>query len=312
MNDAETLFGTGFDAAMHAWIVHGRALIAARLDEHDNVVAGNKAFRQVVGPVGDAQRAALADCFSAPGGRLELVVSAFDRPPVANLLRARATDEVVTCVVYPVPDGRLLLGVRGNLHRAFAESTAALTAELTEAMRELKRSNAELEVMNQRVIELSRTDPLTGVANRRYLSERFAAFAAHAQRHGRPLAVVMADLDHFKRVNDEHGHAVGDEVLQHFAALLLRSSRVEDLVARYGGEEFVAVLPDTDCAAATHFAERVRAAFEAAEAAPGVRCTGSFGVVEWRQGEDEHAVIERADRAMYRAKVAGRNRVMAG
>ncbi|MGN6513601.1 MAG: diguanylate cyclase [Lysobacteraceae bacterium] len=157
-------------------------------------------------------------------------------------------------------------------------------------------------------------DPLTGLANRRMAEERLAADLAHALRHGEPLSVAMLDLDHFKRVNDSHGHATGDLVLAAVARVLHDELRGADLGVRYGGEEFLAILPGTDAGQALQVAERIRArvAQLAVEAPRGpVRVTASLGVATLWPGESREALLARADAALYRAKAEGRDRCVA-
>ncbi len=156
---------------------------------------------------------------------------------------------------------------------------------------------------------LSCHDPLTGVLNRRGLAEIVLA----ARPLVPPLALAMADIDLFKRVNDTHGHAVGDEVLRHVAAQLSDSVRANDGVVRWGGEEFLLVLPDVDSPGAATIAERARqrvAATPARTTAGEIRVTVSLGLARLRDGESLEAIVERADRALYRAKSAGRDRVV--
>jgi diguanylate cyclase (GGDEF)-like protein len=158
-------------------------------------------------------------------------------------------------------------------------------------------------------------DGLTGVANRRRCSDALAAEVARAARHGTALSLVLADLDDFKLVNDVHGHAAGDMVLREFADVLRSTLRETDLAGRWGGEEFLLLLPGTDAAGAAQLAERVRLAFTeramlTSDGAP-LAVTCSFGVAQHRAGEDEDELTAAADRALYRAKAHGKNRVEA-
>ncbi|GHA88379.1 GGDEF domain-containing protein [Cognatilysobacter bugurensis] len=160
---------------------------------------------------------------------------------------------------------------------------------------------------------LAMTDPLTGVANRRSL-ERFAALAiADCRSPPRPLSVLALDVDHFKRINDRYGHATGDAVLREVAAACRRELRQADLLGRTGGEEFVAVLPGIGREAARGVAERLRAAvagLDFGDTALGLTITASLGVAEQcAQDTDFRTVVQRADRALYRAKRRGRDRV---
>jgi diguanylate cyclase (GGDEF)-like protein/PAS domain S-box-containing protein len=155
------------------------------------------------------------------------------------------------------------------------------------------------------------SDPLTGLANRRALARMLDIQLQVQMCEGRPLCLVLADLDHFKSVNDGWGHACGDRVLAAFADLLRHQSRAEDLVARYGGEEFMILLPDASLEVATRVAERLRVAtpdVTPPEMAPR-RLTASFGVAEAAPGEPASRFLLRADAALYRAKAAGRDRV---
>lgn len=155
-------------------------------------------------------------------------------------------------------------------------------------------------------------DPLTGVCNRAALWRFAAAELALSRRSQRQLAVAFVDLDRFKEINDRFGHAVGDAVLVEVARRLCEQTRRSDLVCRFGGEEFVVLLRDTDLAAAVDYAERTRrlvAAQAVGHPQPGVQVTVSIGVAA-SQGEDHFDdLLRRADRAMYAAKAAGRNRI---
>ena len=153
-------------------------------------------------------------------------------------------------------------------------------------------------------------DPLTGVANRARLRQSLRELTQHATRTGQPLSLLMLDVDHFKRVNDTHGHAAGDDVLRQVASVLKGTVRPYDIVARYGGEEFVVILPGAELSDATIVAERVRAALPAATEPYSV--TASFGATRFDPAVDDvDNVIKRADALLYDAKRGGRNRVVA-
>jgi len=154
----------------------------------------------------------------------------------------------------------------------------------------------------------AQTDPLTGLLNRRAFDERLAQALATAQRYRRPLSAVVADIDHFKDVNDTHGHATGDAVLVAFAALLQAQSRETDSVARVGGEEFAILMPEVDAAGAAECAERLRAAVQQACGPEGIRVTASFGLADLVDARhDATMLLELADQALYLAKAGGRN-----
>lgn len=164
---------------------------------------------------------------------------------------------------------------------------------------------------------LAALDPLTGAANRRLLLGSLSRDIARAVRTGAPLAVLMVDIDHFKKVNDQHGHLVGDAVLRHLVNVLRAKVREQDLVGRYGGEEFLLLLADTSPQGAAQLAEVLRQAVAAAPhplaSAPGgaIAITVSIGVFggTLQAGDTADMLIEAADRALYRAKNLGRNRV---
>ena len=157
------------------------------------------------------------------------------------------------------------------------------------------------------------TDPLTQLQNRRSVLDVVQHEAAALSRMGRPLTVILADVDHFKLVNDRHGHQAGDAVLQAVAAVCTTTVRQMDHVARWGGEEFLVVLPATDLPEALLVAERLRAqvAAQVCQSAKGpIPVTLTLGVAQMRQGESVDQLISRADQALYQGKQAGRNRVV--
>jgi two-component system cell cycle response regulator len=168
---------------------------------------------------------------------------------------------------------------------------------------------------NRRLEELAQTDPLTKTLNRRALGERLAAEMERVRRYSTTLSLLLIDLDHFKQVNDTHGHLAGDDVLIEVAAALQRVVRAVDIVARYGGEEFVVVLPETGAPGAEAFAERLRELIEgqlfAVSRGDAIRLTTSIGVAYFPGFgvESVEDLLANADQALYRAKSEGRNRV---
>lgn len=156
-------------------------------------------------------------------------------------------------------------------------------------------------------------DPLTGLGNRRHLDRRCEVLLPALQRYQEPVALAMLDVDHFKRVNDAHGHAVGDRVLQALATLLRENTRNRDVLARYGGEEFVIVLPGMTPEKAAEVCERLRERVAAHElwcpGLPQLRITISLGLVATVAPSDQQALLQAADAALYRAKRAGRNQI---
>ena len=164
--------------------------------------------------------------------------------------------------------------------------------------------------MHQYLDALSSRDPLTDVLNRRAFFKQGGLDLARARRRRTGMSILVIDLDFFKRINDQFGHDTGDQVLIHFAAVVTRQHRCTDIFARFGGEEFVLLLPDTDIEQAVSMAQRIQAGIAAGlpESLPGYTC--SIGVAQFGgDGETLGAIIHRADRALYRAKQNGRNRV---
>jgi len=187
--------------------------------------------------------------------------------------------------------------------------------EVQQALAAEQQARAEIQALLGEVERLSVTDPLTGLYNRRYLDAQGGTWVTLAARHGHPLSVQMIDLDHFKRVNDTHGHAAGDEVLRTAATLLKAGTRQTDLCARFGGEELCVVLPNTDPIGAVTLARRFIAALAATpfQISDGDRfnVTASVGVAGLSpDGDSLETLLKRADAALYRAKEGGRNRVV--
>ena len=180
-----------------------------------------------------------------------------------------------------------------------------------------KRYTERLRDNMQMSIEAAITDALTGLHNRRYMESHLGTLVEQAQARGKPLTVLVLDIDFFKAVNDTHGHDAGDDVLREFAVRLKKSIRGIDLACRHGGEEFVVVMPDTDMAVATMVAERLRRRiaadpFPIAQGQRKVEVTISIGLAALAGPDDAAAsVLKRADQALYRAKRDGRNRVVA-
>ena len=210
------------------------------------------------------------------------------------------------------------------LQHAFNRMLDRLETERQAHQAALEASNAQLEALvvqrteelaaaNRHLEQLVRTDPLTGLANRRHFTEQAQREILQARRHARPLSVLMIDLDHFKQINDQHGHATGDAVLRNFALAVSDPLRASDLAARIGGEEFAVLLPDTGPEGAEQAARRiletVRAQHLPAEGAA-IRYTVSIGTASLQARDDSYdSLLSRADHALYEAKAAGRDRL---
>ncbi len=176
-----------------------------------------------------------------------------------------------------------------------------------------ERRVRQLETELERVSEQVREDHLTGTLNRRGMNDAMQREIARASRTGKPMCVSMLDLDNFKKLNDTHGHAAGDAALVHLAKVIRHTVRPTDVIARYGGEEFVIILTDTDLDAAVAITVRLQRELTKRfflHNNERLLVTFSAGVAQFREGEEEEHLVQRADQAMYRAKVQGKNQVV--
>lgn len=203
-----------------------------------------------------------------------------------------------------------------EMFHALSASASWLLGEVSATQRELSNTRFQLSSVRaelSRAQDLAVTDALTGLPNRRGLEFALTHELARARRNRLPLSVALFDLDHFKQMNDQHGHAAGDTILRHVCALIRQKLRTTDIFTRYGGDEFVAVLPETE----NHGAEIVVSRLlETLKRTPAIwdeqliAVSASVGVTQWLPGESVQAMLERADQAMYSAKRQGRGRVV--
>lgn len=200
------------------------------------------------------------------------------------------------------------------LTAAIVPTISSLAAQLSSMRARLQSQKDELAQALIRIQILATRDELTGLVNRRHMMEVLQQHRKRLERSGHHrFCLALIDLDHFKRVNDTHGHGVGDDVLRHFAQIAQRALRDTDVLARWGGEEFLVLLNDTTTEQANVGLERVREMLSQAvmsSAVPGLRTTFSAGLTPYDGTEPLDLCIERADRALYAAKAAGRNRTM--
>jgi len=234
------------------------------------------------------------------------------------ILREAFAAGAMDFVTKPVNQVALLARIGSALRlKREIDQRIARERDLETRQRELEASQKELAAANAELARLSLTDGLTGVANRRHFDQRLRDEWARATRDGTPLALLLADVDHFKRYNDTYGHQLGDRCLALVAgALREHSGRASDLVARYGGEEFAVLLPNTDLDGAAAVGERLRAAVaalaiphNASSAGPIVSLSLGAATTHPVLEIAETTLIATADDALYRAKEAGRNRV---
>jgi len=212
------------------------------------------------------------------------------------------------CFLYPVPDGHVLF-IAEPTHAV--SDLVTVSAELQMAKQILERKEIELQSVLAQAHEVSHTDALTFLPNRRQIMVDLQNAVSFSDRYGTPLTISMLDIDHFKNINDKHGHIVGDEVLRSLAGELRQQIRHPDTIGRYGGEEFLIVLPHSTMKAATEQAQRLCEKVRALSIVIGdetLSVTISIGVAQYRiEKEDWQTFLSRADRALYQAKTDGRD-----
>ncbi|MEE1903584.1 MULTISPECIES: diguanylate cyclase [Pseudomonas] len=185
----------------------------------------------------------------------------------------------------------------------------SLESQVAERTRELSWVNQQLQRQLDENRELAERDALTRIANRYRLEKALQLECERAQRFRQPLSLIAMDVDDFKPINDRYGHARGDAALVRVVDVLRACLRQQDLLARWGGDEFVIVLPQASLGEALEVAARLRQAMVQVEPVGDCQLTMSYGVVQWQEGEDQHALLARADTALYRAKDAGKNAI---
>ena len=209
--------------------------------------------------------------------------------------KGRVVNQHVAINVQTMIDPRLFLAGGG-----LAAIIAALWGYWTYRLRKL----------NAALLHLSNTDSLTGLANRQKLSTSMAEAMIRSHQFELPFSVLLLDVDNFKHVNDTYGHLAGDAVLQALSAIAVNGLRPQDTAGRWGGEEFLVLLPETAAAAAVELAENLRSRVDAHVFAQDLHCSISIGVAEMRSNDTPDTLVHRADTALYRAKKAGKNRVV--
>lgn len=304
------------EAEINARVTHGRVLLALG----DDAAAQAELERALSAAEGTGGRnyaarahLTLAELHKA-AGRFEEALRHHEAFHTAERAQFNAeSDKAISSlrVQLEVADARH----EAELHRLKHVEIAQAHDELKALHAALLAADDEKTALLERLAQQSRTDALTGLANRRWLDERLVEELQRSRRHATPLAVAMCDLDFFKRINDRFGHAVGDEVLRRVAAILRERCRSTDLIARYGGEEFCIAFLDADAEHAARSCEALRAAVAAHDwraVHPALEVTLSIGISDQREprsGLDAHALLADADMHLYRAKRDGKNRV---
>jgi len=294
------------------------AVVAATLSEDGTLIEANDGFLRIVkleaqNPIGASASqfflqpnfAALADENAGADGEIYRGLLTMGDHVTTRTLRARVwrlDSRLRVLAEYDIDELERLNEKMMDLNRDYANAQLALA-----------QTNLKLRQREAQIVALTLTDSLTGLGNRRQLQQAMATEINRARRTGGSLCAFMADLDHFKQINDTFGHEVGDKVLVAFGDLLRQRIRSTEVAARIGGEEFVVLMPHTDLAQSLATAERIRTATAAMRVKPmpdGV--TASFGAAKLAAGEDGNAFMLRIDKALYEAKHTGRNRVVAG
>jgi two-component system cell cycle response regulator len=305
-----------------SWFAHNLepllAVAAATLTEDGALIDANAGFLRIIKLEGKYAIGARASRFFLQPNFATLVHA--DAKPDGEIYRGLltmgddATTRTLRARIWRLDSRLRVLGEYDvdELERLNAKMMD-LNRDYANAQLELAQTNLKLRQREAQIVALTLTDALTGLGNRRQFEQALATEISRAQRTGEPLSGFMADLDHFKQVNDTFGHEVGDQVLAAFGEILRRQTRATEIVARLGGEEFVVLMPHTELAAGLATAERIRTKITAARIGPmpnGV--TASFGVAMLAVSEASHSFMLRIDNALYEAKHSGRNCVVAG
>jgi two-component system cell cycle response regulator len=297
----------------------GRILIADDQPRQARRIADELAVahRPVVEP--DPEKALIAARARVDLLIVNIAAQGFDGLRLAAQVRSDEASRhlPILAVIEPSERGRMVKALELGVNDLIARPVDP--EELAARVRSLIRHKRYTDVLRNNLdqsLELAVTDALTGLHNRRYMSGQLGAMVRRAMRGGEPVAALLVDIDHFKRINDSFGHDVGDEVLREFAVRLATNVRAVDLACRYGGEEFVVIMPETGLAVAERIAERLRLHVAGSPfRLPGVEdplaVTISIGVACTRPGDTPEALLKRADEAVYAAKAQGRNQVVA-
>lgn len=320
----DKLVGHLNEHGIQSWIERTHTL-AALLDASGRILEVNPAFErlkagQVTGGLLSAWAAeesqdsldALLRLASAQGETANVLLNLSPDPAVAGL--------EYDCSFFPLPSGEVLFladlvyydpAAADRFHN-LSRQVAQLTMQNGALQRRLVEKQIEIEAVLAQAHEVAHTDDLTFLANRRQIIGDLQREVMHCERYRTPLSISMLDIDHFKLVNDSHGHTVGDQVLRDAARRLRDNIREPDIVGRYGGEEFLVVLPNSSIEAAAGQAERLCRMMRTTPLnalGRDFNVTISAGVAEYRIGlEDWQRFLSRADAAMYRAKAEGRDR----
>jgi diguanylate cyclase (GGDEF)-like protein len=309
----------GQTVALSRWLLNSDTVFALLLGADGTIRLRNRAANRIFpGDPASGMQMKICDsmvCSDAESfaRRLSGPAGPSDGPFRLNLSDGQSDPLTVEASLVDCAGGFLLLGAAEERHALRLQAERQVLAnQLATMARELARKNKELEAANHAIERIARTDVLTGLSNRRTLDEVLSREIARANRQHQPLTLILADVDHFKAINDSYGHVAGDHVLSALGRIFGSQVRPYDVAARFGGEEFVLVFPGTECHEGVAIAERLRRQVEAIQI-PNVpeRVTISCGVATLAENDTAEAFLARADTALYRAKDGGRNRVEA-
>jgi diguanylate cyclase (GGDEF)-like protein len=293
------------------YLMSGGRLAIILLDRQGMILDCNPFFLETAGltekPLGQSINTYLADNPSATGNSETQIC----REVRFSFILKHSLEQTLSGHMMDIGNRRIIFAQTIRLtDNEMVAKMSRLTDELTDLTRELNKKNRELASANARITQLMNTDPLTGLASRRYLMELLDLEMSKARRHGYPLSAVMMDIDHFKSINDTFGHDGGDRVLVGVAHTMRSMCRKEDIIARFGGEEFVLIFPFSAAASTLECAERIRIAIQN-KVFEGIsrQMTASFGVTLFSINDTQDSFLKRADDALYKAKTSGRNRV---
>ena len=300
-------------------MAHMAAVAVAQIAEDGRLIDANLGFRRLTRhiQIGAGEQPDVRDFFVNPSFDELLAIHTRPGQPVfEGILNVADLHSVCRSLIGSVHhfDQKLMVIAEydvADMERLNAEGIT-LNLELAELQRSLSRTNRNLQASEERLKQLSITDPLTGLANRRHLMDFLQQAWQRSQRFASTFSVIMADIDFFKKINDQHGHEQGDVVLKAVATQMQAMARKVDLVSRFGGEEFVIVLQEAPLSAAVEMAQRLRQAVCELQFEPmpqGVTC--SYGVAQFATGQTVEQLLKHADEALYQSKDDGRNRVTA-
>jgi diguanylate cyclase (GGDEF)-like protein len=297
-------FGQLCNVLQDTFIIH--------LDDQDRLLSWNRTFARLFPGTIDLKGTRLDELLVVPKEESDAIPASKELAPQAHVLRLKHANHYFRCVALPASGGTLMCGERlQHSENQVLNSLSQLTNEMAGMNMQLVQKHRELKAAYGKIQQISRTDPLTELPNRRCFMERFQGLLDSSVPRAQSFALVLFDLDHFKQINDQFGHDAGDQVLRNFAELLKKHSRKSDLPARFGGEEFIELLPNTTIEEANVFAERIRSELAAQRLLNNDHLiTVSAGVCGYTSHLSREELIKQADVALYAAKNLGRNRVM--